>query len=217
MKCQILCAAVALLAVAGNAHAATLYDADFSGNQGVTHTTSSPAPAGPHSVAGPNWTFSYAASPSTDTTSNFARAAGDRFETEDWGGEAQVVSDAIDVSSYDAVDIDWVGTTVGSEVFNNAGGGEHFEWFYMLDANPAVSQSTTSDGSLDKLLSGVDVSSASSLKVGFLWQVDGAGDGFDMFSMSVSGEPTRPDVPEPASAVLGALALAACVGLGRRK
>ncbi len=215
MRSRMFFLAVALSLAVATAHAATIYDADFSGAEGITHTTSSPAPAGPHSVDGPNWTFSYPTSPSTDTTANFARAAGDRFETEDWGGEAQVISDSIDVSSYDAVDIQWDGTTVGSEVFNNPAGGERFEWFYTLDAGAPVVQSTTSDGSLGKLLSAVDVSGATSLAVGFAWNVNGSGDGFDVFGLNVSGEPAI-EIPEPATAILTGM-IFACLGLVRKR
>lgn len=194
-KLLTLCAAAASCSIPANA--ALIYDADFSGSEGVTHTTSSPAPSGPHSVAGPNWTFSYTSSPASDTSANFARAAGDRFETEDWGGEAQVVSSEIDVSGIDSVDIAWVGQTVGSSVFNS--GTERFEWLYSLDMGSAVQvASTTSDGSLNRTVSALDVSGASTLEVGFLWQANGAGDGFDLFSMTVEGEP----VPEPASFLL---------------
>ena len=211
MKCSICALVVALCTTISSAQADIIYTADFTGSQGVSHNTGSPAPSGPRTIPGPNWALSYNSTPSTDSTTNFARAAGSKFETEDWGGEAQVISEAIDVSLATEATITWDGQTVGSSVFNNTGGGERFEWFYVLDGS-RVTQTTTSDGSLDRVIAGIDTSSASVLEVGFLWNVNGAGDGFDIFELSVDAE----IIPEPTSILMLSIALG-CVSLVRTR
>ncbi len=177
------------------------YDADFSGMIGVEHTTSSVPPTGPHSVSGPNWTFSYAITPSTDSSLNLSRTNLGSFISRDWGGEAQVVSSSIDLTLASTIDIEWLGDTVGGAVFN--GSSERFEWFYILDSGSPVVQSTTSDGSLNLTLSGIDVSSVSAVEVGFLWDVNGGGDGFNIDSLTVNA--TLAAVPEPSAFLLGSL------------
>ena len=184
--------------------AVLVYDADFGGMIGVEHTSSMLPPAGPHSVAGPNWTFSYDTTPLTDASLNLSRTNLGSFISRDWGGEAQVVSDSIDLTLVSTIDIEWLGETVGTSVFNV--GSERFEWFYTLDAGTPVVQSTTSDGSLNLTLSGIDVSSATSLEVGFLWNVNGTGDGFNLDSLTVNA------VPEPSGFLFYGL-LTGVVGL----
>lgn len=168
-----------------------IYDAAFTATEiGFTHTTSSPPVAGPQSVSGPNYSFGYAVAPQTDTTSNFMITSGGQFSTRDFGGEAFLRSSSIDVSGLSLVDITGNGVTVGTAVFNSTE--EDFNWFYSLDGGIDVAFGlTSSDGSLDAIFSSLDVTGSSALTVGFRYNINGAGDGFDVTSLNVSA------VPEP--------------------
>lgn len=187
-----------------SSHGSLIYDAAFTTAEiGFTHTTSSPPAAGPQSVSGPNYSFGYSTTPLTDTTSNFMITSGGEFSTIDFGGEAFLRSSSIDVSAFSLVDISGVGATVGSAVFNVAS--EDFNWFYSLDGGSEVAFGLTSaDGSLDAMSSSLNVAGSSALTVGFRYNINGSGDGFDVTSLSVSA------VPEPkfvAPFVLGVFSL----------
>lgn len=214
MRCSSLCMVLAACLTAGAAQAETVYDADFSTpGIGSTHTSGGdPLESSP--IAGPNWTMSWPSPPASDTTTNSFITQGNTVFIDDWGGDGVLTSDAIDVSSYDLVDIAGVAATHGNDVFNNTST-EYFDWFYSIDAGSQVNQLFTNDGSLDHTFSNVDVSGASSLVVGFSFNVNGAGDGVDVSSLTVSGQPTA--IPEPATAVLGGLTLVAASLYRRRR
>lgn len=192
------------------AGAATIYDADFTvDGVGFDHTSNGNA-LEPSPQVGPNFTLSYPAPPASDTSLNTFITSGGAVVSDDFGGEGQLISTSIDVSSIDSVDIAYEGATAGSAVFNATS--EFFEWFYTLDASPRIQlDSTTSDGSLSRLFSGIDTSTASSLQVGFRFNINGAGDGFSMSSITVDGEETN--VPEPSSVLLAIFGAAGCLGL----
>lgn len=189
------------------ANADVIYSADFSVAEiGWTHTTSSPVPAAPQTAAGSNFTIGYDATPTTDSTSNWFKTLGGKISTSDWGGGAYFKSIAIDVSGYSDADISFIGSTIGSSVFNNAGV-EFLEWNYSLDGGTPVTASTTSDGSVDHLFAGVDLTGVNTLVVGFAFNVDGAGDGFEFSSITVDATP----LPEPASLALMSLGGLMCI------
>ena len=199
-------AMIALAAVTGFASADVIFDADFSGSGGFTHTSSSPVPPGPNSIAVNNFSLFYPVTPATDTTANFFRVANGVLESEDFGGLHGLSSGLLDVSNFDEVTFSLSGQTVGSDVFNNqtgsTGGPEFFAGFYSLDGGNDVEVARTiNDGNLSFSIT-IDVSSASTLEVGLLSSVNGTGDGWDVTSITVTGDP----IPAPASAAL--------VGLG---
>ncbi len=171
-----------------------LYDADFGtdGEGFPDHTTSNPPAAGPASATGGvatnDWTLSYDVTPGTDGSANqFSVDAAGKMHIEDWGGEAQFESASIDISAVDAITIDALGMTVGSSVQNAAS--EFFEYFYIIDGVETVVDvplSGDSAGDPVNLATGtIDVSGANTLVVGFRFNVNGAGDGYDICSFVV--------------------------------
>jgi len=201
---------VAIAAVAGFAAAANaqLYTADWSVAGGFTHDSSNAPAAGPQSFNGANYTLSYDNTPSTDGSENFFRSTGVLLESSDFGGDHSFETFSIDISAITSVDINVLGATVGSGVFNNTGV-EFFEWFYTLaGGSEQVFLSTDADGSLDASVIGLDVTGASTLTVGFNANINGGGDGFEITSVVIDGIPTP-----------GAVALSGLAGLAaiRRK
>lgn len=186
-------AATSIFGVSSGAAATVVYNADFSVDGiGFTHTTDNP-PAPSDSASGANWTISYDSQPSTDGSTNSFITDGGALTASDWGGGGSFISSTIDVSSLDLVDI----SGLGSGVFNNPPT-EFFTWFYSLDGGAAVTADLPS-GDFDQTFSNVDVSGGSSLVVGFNFNHNGGSDGFSISSVSVEA------VPEPSSALLGAL------------
>ena len=173
--------------------AQVLYNADFSseGEGFPDHTTSNPPVAGPASATGGsspnNWTASYETEPATDGSANQYKVDGGKLHIEDWGGTAEFISPAIDISAVATLTIDALGMTVGSGVQN--GSSEFFEYFYIIDGvETTVDVPLTGDSAGDpvNLASGtLDVTSASTLQVGFRFNVNGAGDGYDICSFIV--------------------------------
>jgi len=202
MKSILAIAVVAASAgIASANNNVTLFDADFTGSGGFTHTTASPLPAAPNSVTVNNFDLFYPSTISTDTSENFFRVNGGVLESSDFGGTHGLTSGVLDVSTFDLVTFTLTGETVGSDVFNNAGV-EFFEGFYSLDGGSDVSvANTTADGDLSFTID-IDVSAASTLEVGLLSNVNGGGDGFEISSITVSGKP----IPAPGAAALFGLA-----------
>lgn len=186
-------AATSILGASTGVAATIIYDADFStAGIGFTHTTANP-PAASDSASGPNWTISYGTTPATDSTANTFITDGGALTASDWGGSGSFITSTIDVSSVDLVNI----SGLGSGVFNQPPG-EFFTWFYSIDGGALVTADQVS-GNFDQTFENVNVSGASSLVVGFNFNHNGASDGFSISSVSVEV------VPEPSSALLGAV------------
>ncbi len=165
----------------------TLYDADFSndGDGFADHTTSMPPAAGPASVSGgmaPNdWILRYDVAPTTDTTPNSFSVSGGALVSDDWGGVGIFESVAIDVSSFSNVNISALSTNSGAN-------GNIFEYFYILDGGSRVSSGNISSANGDDVnytVTGLDVSGATSLVVGFEFDENGSGDGYTTTSFQV--------------------------------
>lgn len=171
---------------------AQLYSADYSveGEGFPDHTTSSPPAAAPATAAGSNWTNSYTAVPSTDGSANEFSVNGGVMRIQDWGGTATWESNTIDVSAETSVIIEAIGVTVGTGVQN--GGSEFFEYFYSLDGGAEVTtdipiaNSEPAGTAVSYKLPDVDVSGASNLVVGFRFNVNGGGDGYEISSYVVT-------------------------------
>lgn len=160
------------------------YNADFSvDGQGATHDSAGGDPLEMSPIAGENWQIRWDVDPGSDATSNSFITSGGKLISGDWGGRAIFETDPINVSALDSVIVTTLAQTVGTDVFNS--GAEDFTWFYILDGGSRVSQfPIKADGPLDYSES-VDVSGAGSLVVGFEFQIDGAGDGFEIYSVRV--------------------------------
>jgi len=163
--------------------AVEFYRADFSvDGQGSTHDTAGDAiESSP--VVGANWVIRWDADPGSDGSINSFITSGGKLVSSDWGGRAIFETNAIDVSGVNSVTISALADTVGAAVFNS--GSEGFTWFYIRDGGARISQlPVTADGSLD-YTEVIDVTSASSLVVGFEFEINGADDGFEISSLSV--------------------------------
>ncbi|YCM45917.1 hypothetical protein V2O64_07800 [Verrucomicrobiaceae bacterium 227] len=163
--------------------AVEFYSADFSvEGQGSTHDSGEDA-LETSPVAGANWLIRWDNPPGTDSSTNSFITSGGKLISSDWGGRAIFETEAIDVSGVNSVTISTLAETVGADVFN--AGAEDFTWFYILDGGARVSQlPVTSDGSLD-YSEVVDVTGVNSLVVGFEFEINGGGDGFEISSVRV--------------------------------
>jgi len=211
---KFVCAIAAAAGIASAANADVLYDADFSTNGiGFTHTTSSPLGAASGSVNGSNFTLSYANSPSTDSSGNYFLTNNGVLESADFGGDHAFESFDIDVTSFDEVTIDFLNEFLGTDSFNNSPT-EFIEYYYTLDGGSQQQfyYFTDDPNGVDLNSSLVlDVSAASTLRVGLNANVNGGGDGFALSSATVTGSP----VPAPGSAAL--LAAAGILAARRRR
>ncbi len=172
-----------------------IYNADFSveGDGFPDHTTANPPATAPASVtgggAGPNdWVLSYTATPSSDTSPNEFSVNDGKLTSQDWGGTATFTSATIDVSGVETLDITAIGQTQGGDVQN--GGSEFFEYFYILDGGTPVILDIPLSGDnsgtpVNYAIAGLDVSAASTLEVGFSFNVNGGGDGYVICSFEV--------------------------------
>ncbi len=168
---------------------AQLYNADFStpGDGFPDHTTSSPPAAAPASAIGgasPNsWTVSYSTTPSSDGSANSFSTSGGAMVISDWGGGGSFVSQTIDVSMYDEVSISFAGSFTNG--FNSPPT-EFFEYTYDSNSGP-VTIPVSSGAGMTQSFPSVDVSSLSTMTVGFNFNVNGSSDGFTITSMQVIG------------------------------
>lgn len=166
----------------------TLYDADFSndGDGFPAHSSSSPPVSGPTSV-GPfgssfnQWTLSYNTTPNTDGGGNSFEVSGDELQSRDWGGQGIFTSQSINVSGVSSVDISATGLNVGA----NDG---PFTYFYILDGGSRVETNVSSSNGnpVNYSIVGLDVSSVSTLEVGFEFSENGSNQGYDVSEFIVT-------------------------------
>gem|GEM_PF-1543576 len=176
----------------GLSYSADLYEADFSvDGQGSTHDSSGADELEASPIQGANWSIFWDVDPATDGSTNRFITEGGLLISDDWGGEAFFETEEIDVSGLSTVNILALASTRGSAVFNAAA--EGFHWYYVLDGIQTDGPRLTTDGSLD-FDESVDVSGASNLKVGFSFNVNGAGDGFDISSITVNDGVPSPEM-----------------------
>ncbi|QTY26263.1 Calx-beta domain-containing protein [Flavobacterium sp. CS20] len=192
----LLIGVLALLAIPNAFGQTTIYNADFS-NEGdgfADHTTSNPpapAPAsvGPFGTAPNSWILSYTSIPGTDGTANSFKVVGGVLKSDDWGGQGIFESQVIDVSGMASVDIS--ATSV-----NSGANDDNFTYFYILDGgarvNTNIGATITSDAVNYNVLN-LDVSATSTLVVGFEFNENGGGDGYETSSFTVTGTPLTSD------------------------
>lgn len=166
-----------------------IYDADYTsdGDGFAGHTTASPPAAGPAS-AGPfgnapnSWSLSYVNTPGTDGSSNTFEVIGGELQSDDWGGQGIFMSQVIDVSSISVVNIS--ASTVNSGANDN-----EFIYFYILDGGSRVETaniSSSNGNSVNYNITELDVTGINDLVVGFEFQENGSGDGYDTSEFTVT-------------------------------
>lgn len=170
----------------------------IAGNTNLNHDNANPPAPGPVEVCGSNYFIGYTSTPSTDSGDNeFGTESAQTpplvgLSSVDFGGEGTFRTFPIDVSTVAAVNIETFGNTSGTGVFT--GTGEYLEWWYSLDGGPrVVFFSTTADGSLADLESALDVTGVNQIEVGFTFNMNGGGDGFE--NMDVVVEEFNPNLP----------------------
>jgi len=175
-----------------------IYDADFSndGDGFADHTSSNPPAAAPASVgpfgASPNaWFLSYTATePATDGSSNSFEVISSVLISDDWGGQGIFESQVIDVSLYNMVNII-------AESQNSGANDDIFKYFYILDGGARVETANINSNNGDALdynIPNLDVSSASSLVVGFEFDENGGNDGYETSSFIVTAASNQPNL-----------------------
>ena len=194
------------LALCSPAFSALVYTADFSiAGQGFTHSTSSPPATAPptQSAAGPNWVASYTSTPATDGSLNEFVTAGGVFRVQDFGGTGVLTSNTIAIPATGIVDIAGAAQTIGTDAFNNVGV-EGITWFYAINAAAPVEVflgetelggPVAAGTNVGNTFSNIAVTNGDSLTVGFRVNVDGAGDGVEVSSLTVN----HTAIPEPSS------------------
>ena len=168
-----------------------VYNADFSNNGDgfPDHTSSAPPATGPQTTANfgaaPNsWNLSYVSTPATDSTTNSFKVSGGVLTCNDWGGQGIFQSISIDVSTYMSVNISASGVNSGAN-------DDDFTYFYILDGGSRVETSigvTNNGDPVNYNVTALDVSGASTLIIGFEFDENGSGDGYDIAEFKVDGE-----------------------------
>ena len=168
----------------------TLPYGGISGNAEFEHSSSNPPAAGPQEDCATNFLLSYAAAPGTDGSSNwFGTLSGSGLASSDWGGEATFQTFIVDVSSVTSVDVQTFGNTVGT-AFN--AGSEYLEWWYTVDGGAQTAINTYNTGYSGSLANGpltVDVTGVSEIVVGFTFNINGGGDGFEDMDVTIIETP----------------------------
>jgi len=209
IKTTLLVAATAALFVS-SAQAQTLFDISTIDDMSLSHSSGAPAASPP--IAGSETlnlgVFSWGTL-ATDGSGNTASFTSGIFESADWGGTGTFTSIAIDVSTFDLIDI--AGIYSGS--FNT--GTESSNFFYNLDGGGEVvfgiGVEDASATNVAAVVSSLDVSGASSLVVGFAFNHNGSSDSFDVGGLTVTV------VPEPSAYALLAGMLALVSVMVRRR
>lgn len=185
---------VLCIIISASLNGQVIYSADFSTNGAgfPDHDTNNPPAAAPAFAIGgipPNdWIISYTAVPGTDGSANSFSVTGGAIASSDWGGTAHFNSASIDVTGVLEVDITAIGETVGSSVQNASS--EFFRYFYILDGGlpvffPIVLIGDSAGDPVNYSVPALDVSSASSIVVGFSFNCNGSGDGYSVSSFEV--------------------------------
>ena len=189
------------------AEATVIYSIDFSvAGQGSTHDNTGSDPIESSPIAGGNWTLTFG-SVATDSTTNEFITVGGVMRVQDWGGNGTVTSTLITVTEEGSILIDGVAETIGGDAFTTTA--EGITWFYSLNGGPDVTEffggTTFSDSSSGTSVShtfgSISVEAGDELLVGFTVNVNGANDGVQVDSMSVSFTA----IPELAPALLGSM------------
>ena len=158
-----------------------------SGSTNLEHSSSNLPLANGDESCGTNYLIYYTTAPATDGSTNFLRSntVDGLIESEDWGGEGNFETFAIDVSGETSVDIETFGTTTGNG-FN--AGGEELQWWYKLDGGAQINLGSpiTGTGSLAIGPTTVDVTSVSNIIVGFTFNMNGGSDGFEDVDVRVT-------------------------------
>jgi|GEM_PF-1868631 len=160
----------------------------FNGVSGATNLehSSSNLPGSSGESCGTNYRIFYDTTPGSDGSTNFFRSnsVDGLIESEDWGGEANFETFAIDVSGETSVNIETFGNTTGGG-FN--AGSEEFQWWYTLDGGSQVNlgSAITGTGSLAVGPTAVDVTGVNDLIVGFTFDMNGGSDGFEDVDVNV--------------------------------
>lgn len=200
---EILQATHTFTIVDDEASQGALFNADFSyENDGFSdHTTSEPPEVGPVNIGPfgipPNtWFLSYNTAPSSDSTINTFKVVSGKLETTDWGGEGVFESQPIDVTHISSLDIAALAVTLSDAVQNVST--EFFKYYYILDDGPQVETPIVLSGDTDGTpvnysINNLDVSSATSLVVGFSFNCNGAGDGYSISSFTVTESSSLPN------------------------
>ena len=112
---------------------------------------------------------------------------------QDWGDQdARFESQSIDVMLLTTVSISAGGLTIGGDVQNGAN--EFFEYFYTLDGGTDVTtdislSADTAGTAVNWAITSLDVSGVDFITVGFNFQVNGSGDGYEISEISVDDMP----------------------------
>ena len=199
----------ALVAMSTSAHAVTVYTADFTGTAGFEHSSSNAPAAGPQTLDINNFTIGYENTPATDGSRNFFETTGTSLISSDFGGDHFFRTAEIDVSGFTSATIDIVNGFVGTDSFNASS--EFIEYGYSLDGGSEQSFfrfDTTPNASDLNATTGIDVSSANVLVVAISATVNGAGDGWELSSLTVDATGAS-TIPLPATLPLMVMGLAA--------
>ena len=185
---------VLIFLISSSISSQVLYNADFStdGDGFPDHNTANPPAEGPASEIGgispDDWTASYTDTPSTDGSFNEFKVDGGQIHIQDWGGTASLESMEIDISNVNFITITATGATFGGNVQNAVS--EFFEYFYFIDGIETIVEiildgSDTSGDPVDLSTATIDVTGANILTVGFRFNVNGGGDGYDISAITV--------------------------------
>ena len=168
----------------------TLPYGGISGNAEFEHSSSNPPAAAPQEACGSNFLLSYATNPATDGGGNyFGTLSGSGLSSTDWGGEASFQTFIVDVSTVTSVDVQTFGNTLGT-AFN--AGSEYLEWWYTLDGGAQTPINTYNSGYSGSLANGpltVDVTGVNEIVVGFTFDINGGGDGFEDMDVTIVETP----------------------------
>ncbi len=173
--------------IGATSYGQVIYDADFSndGDGFSDHTTSTPPAPAPASVTGgtsPNdWTLRYETTPGTDGSANSFSVSGGALVSDDWGGQGIFESALINVSALSSVNISAISVNSGAN-------DDNFTYFYILDGGSRVETvigETNNGDPVNYSVTGLDVSGANTLVVGFEFSENGGGDGYTTSSFQV--------------------------------
>ncbi|MFT4968444.1 MAG: hypothetical protein ACI9O4_000173 [Chitinophagales bacterium] len=197
----------------------TLPYAGIAGSAGFDHSTSGTPPlppAAPAEECGTNFLLSYTSAPSSDGSDNeFGNQSNlglNGLSSADFGGEASFQTYPVDVSGVTAVNINADGITNGTGTFNT--GNEGFAWWYSLDGGVTIDTffQTMSDGSLDANVTNLDVTGVNEIIVGFIFEINGGGAGFNSMNVEITEYAANPPTITIGSTSMSGFAVVAGAG-----